>query len=137
MKYNHRSFTPVLFICFFLLVAGCKKESRTSWETEMLVPIAHTNLTLKNLIKDSLLKVNSDNVLSIVQQSHLYDFSLADKVIDFPDTAIKQKFNVSNLVLGNQSINQSVTLGRSLPRWQLVVVSNRFLETLSFKTMVK
>ena len=77
----------------------------------MLVPIINTNLSLSNLVKDSMLKTNPDNTLSLVNRSQLYEFSLADKVIDIPDTAIRQKFNVSNLTIANQRIQEKVTLG--------------------------
>ncbi len=77
----------------------------------MLVPIATTNLSLQNLVKDSTIKTNSDNSLTLAYSSILYNFNLAEQVINIPDTAIGQKFNITELVLGNQRVRVRVSLG--------------------------
>src|SRR5206468_3921159 len=91
--------------------ASCKKEAKTNWDTEMLVPIATTNLSLQNLVKDSSIKTNSDNSLTLAFNSSLYQLSLADKIIKIPDTAISQKFTLNELSLPNQSIRFINSLG--------------------------
>lgn len=94
-----------------LLLASCKKDAKTNWDTEMLVPIANTNLSLKDLVKDSAIITNSDNSLTLSFKSSLFQFSLADKLIRIPDTAVGQRFTLDSLKLPNQSVNFSVSLG--------------------------
>ena len=49
-------------VCFFIVasvISSCKKDAKTNWDTELLIPIATTNLTLRNLVKDTgILKTN-------------------------------------------------------------------------------
>lgn len=77
----------------------------------MLVPIATTNLSLNNLVKDSSLKTNSDNSLTLSFNKSLYSFNLADQVVHIPDTSIGQKFTLDSLFLGNIYIVYNLTLG--------------------------
>jgi len=101
----------VLFIITAFLLTSCKKEARTTWDTELLVPIANTNLSLKNLVKDSSLITNSDNSLTLAFKSGLFQFSLADRLITIPDTSLGQRFTLDSLRLPNQSVRFSVSLG--------------------------
>jgi len=112
MKRSALIVTGFFFIALFVILSSCKKEARTNWDTEMLVPIATTSLTLKDLVKDtSVLKTNSDQSLTLSYKSSLFQFSLADRLIRIPDTAIGQRFTLDSLRLPNQSINFSLTLG--------------------------
>lgn len=109
---------PVYRVLFLMAITGlvfsiaaCKKERKTSWDTELLVPIANTNLNLKNLVKDSTIKTNSDNSLTLSFSSTLYEFNLADQLINIPDTSIGQKFNLTDINLPNQKITYRSSLG--------------------------
>jgi hypothetical protein len=110
---SHFKFIKIglLFMAVTLLLASCKKDAKTNWDTEMLVPIANTNLSLKDLVKDSAIITNSDNSLTLSFKSSLFQFSLADKLIRIPDTAVGQRFTLDSLKLPNQSVNFSVSLG--------------------------
>ena len=102
-------------VCFFIVVSvlsSCKKDAKTNWDTELLIPIATTNLSLRNLVKDTgILKTNPDNSMKLVYNSQLYNFNLADQIIHIPDTSIGQKFNLTELRLPNQNINVRASLG--------------------------
>ena len=101
------------YICFasVILIASCKKDARTTWNTELLIPIATTSLSLQNLVKDSSITVNPDNSLTLAYKSSLYQFSLADHLINIPDTSIGQKFTLDSLRLPNQSVRFNISLG--------------------------
>jgi hypothetical protein len=102
----------LLFISILsLLFSSCKKDRKTNWDTELLLPLVNTNLSLSNLVKDSVVKTNSDNSLTLAYSSELYNFNLAEQVINIPDTSIGQKFNITNLILGNQRVRIKVSLG--------------------------
>ena len=100
-----------IIISFCLIISSCKKDARTNWDTEMLVPIATTNLSLNNIVKDSSLKTNSDNSLTLSFNKPLYSFNLADQVVHIPDTSIGQKFTLDSLLLPNQAIPFNLSMG--------------------------
>ncbi len=103
--------------CFLLLAAAvlfldsCKKDRATSWNTELLVPIASSSLSIQNIVKDSTIRANADSSLILAFNSTLYEFNLADQIINIPDTNIGQKFNLSTLQLPNQRVTQRISLG--------------------------
>lgn len=94
-----------------LTIAACKKDARTNWDTEMLVPIATSNLTLQNLVKDSGVVTNPDQSLTLAYKSTLFQFNLADRFIRIPDTSIGQRFTLDSLRLPNQNIVFNFSLG--------------------------
>jgi hypothetical protein len=107
----------ILVTCFVAIAlsavfSSCKKDARTQWDTEMLVPIATTNLSLSNLVKDSTIKTNpTDNSLTLSFNKALYTFSLAEQVVNIPDTSIGQRFNLDSLLLPNQTIPFNLSMG--------------------------
>ncbi len=111
MKYTNLFKHALLFCAMLVYLSACKKDARTQWDTEMLVPIANTNLSLQNLVKDSTITTNSDQSLTLSFKSSLFDFNLANQLIRIPDTSIGQKFTVDSLRLPNQNIYFSLSLG--------------------------
>lgn len=101
----------VFIVVFSLVLSSCKKDRKSGWDTELLVPIANSSLSLQNLVKDSSIVTNSDNSLTLSYSSTLYGFNLADQIINIPDTAIGQKFGLNSLALPNQSVNFTTSLG--------------------------
>ncbi|MFN8323013.1 MAG: hypothetical protein U0T74_10180 [Chitinophagales bacterium] len=111
MKILHRSVTVVLAVAILSVMYSCKKDARTSWNTELLVPIATSTLSLQNLVKDSSLVTNPDNSLTLAYKSSLYSFNLADQLVNIPDTSIGQKFTLDSLKLPNQVVRFRTSLG--------------------------
>lgn len=87
----------LIIIVALIVMPSCKKGQSTEWNTQLLIPIASTNLSLQNLVKDSSLVVNKDSSLTLAYQSSLYQFNLANQIIKIPDTAIGQKFTLDSL----------------------------------------
>jgi hypothetical protein len=111
MKFRTLLKTTLLFAVSLLIISSCKKNQSTRWDTELLVPIATTNLSLQNLVKDSSLKKNADSSLTLAYKSSLYSFNLADKLVKIPDTSIGQKFTLDSLKLPSQFITYGASLG--------------------------
>lgn len=82
------------FLCVLLVISlcGCKREEPTSWETDALFPVAYGTLDFWDLIPDSLLEVDSDNVFHLVFEQNLTDFDL-DSLVKIPDTTIYKSFS--------------------------------------------
>src|SRR5260221_1224415 len=103
MKFKNAVKCICLFAVITLIIASCKKDRHTGWDTEILAPIANTSLSLQNIVKDSSIKVNGDQSLTLAYKSTLYQFNLADKLIRIPDTSIGQKYTLNNLILPSQN----------------------------------
>jgi hypothetical protein len=107
-----KSFSALCLVALIILLVGsCKKSQSSGWNTQLLIPIATTNLSLQNLITDSTLKTNADSSLTLAYQSTLYSFNLADEIVQIPDTSIGQKFNLDSLTLPNLHLNFITSLG--------------------------
>src|SRR5947209_2185384 len=100
------------FICLSSAITSCKKDQRTRWDTELLTPLAHTSMSLSNIVNDtSLVKTNAENYLTLAFKRTLYELNLANQVINIPDTSIGQKFLLDSLKLPNQIIEHRISLG--------------------------
>ena len=101
-----------LLVLLILFSSSCRKNQSSSWNTQLLVPIVSTTLSLQNLVSDSSsLRANKDSSLTLAFQSSLYQFTLADRIVQIPDTNIGQKFNLDSLTLPNIGLNFITSLG--------------------------
>jgi hypothetical protein len=102
---------------FFILIgslffSSCKKqEDKTSWGVDVLAPLATTSLSLSNLVKDSTIRTNSDNSLTLDYRTTIYELSLADQFVKIPDTTLRTTLAVTGLALGRTSIYFTNSLG--------------------------
>ena len=111
MKFIKGLYFACLVALLIISAGSCKKSQSSGWNTQLLVPIATTSLSLQNLITDSTLKINADSSLTLAYQSTLYSFNLADEIVQIPDTSIGQKFNLDSLSLPNLHLNFTESLG--------------------------
>lgn len=111
MRFLSVAICSVMLLSQTIFLSSCKKESKTTWDTEMLIPIATTSLSVQNLVKDSSIVAGADNALRLSYSKTLYEFSLAKQVINIPDTSIGQRFSLNELKLPNQKFNHKMTLG--------------------------
>lgn len=77
----------------FSVLASCKREEQTTWNVDMLGPIAHGRITLDDIIADSLLMADENNLWHIILNEDLTDFDL-DSLVALPDTLIEKIFDV-------------------------------------------
>lgn len=102
-----------ILVAFALMLSNCKKDNSSKWDTELLVPIATSSLSIENIVKDStLIQKNSDNSLLLTYSKEIYEFSLAKQIINIPDTFIGTSFRLDSLRLPNQLIFYKTTLGQ-------------------------
>ncbi len=87
----------VLLIVLFAINTSCRKDLSPSWETDLLVPLVNTNLSIENIITDSLIATNPDNSLSLVYRNNIYSFS-PDSIFSFPDTITNKIYSVPIVV---------------------------------------
>lgn len=106
-------FLPLLAL--LLLAYGCRRdEDFSSWDTEVLTPIASTSLTIDNIIKGSQISTNPDSSLQLVYEYPIYT-AYANDFFTVPDTEIKATLTLERLQLADRTLTQSITLGQVYP----------------------
>ena len=101
--------TSVKKLLLFLLISNClfscKKDTGSTWNSNLLFPVFNTNLSISNIITDSLIGINKDSSIQLVYNSPLLSF-FADSLIKIPDTtlAFSSKFLFTYNFLGGYSL---------------------------------
>lgn len=109
MKKNSIKFLACLFL---LTIFSCKRElKRPQWDVNMLVPLLKTNLSIANMLADSLKKVNGDSSVSIIYQTGLYNIAL-DSFVKLPDTILSTAVRVDSLKLGTITTDYTYTMSQ-------------------------
>lgn len=82
----------VFILCFILVFTSCRKKIvLPDWDVNVIFPVANTSLQITDLIKDSVLKVNADQSLSLVYSGEVYKLNF-DSLFQIPDTSVYQSF---------------------------------------------
>lgn len=75
-----------LIVLLGLLMTGCRKDqSFSSFETNVLLPLAGTELDFNNLLRDSILVPDANGALHLVSTYDLYRAKISD-LLHVPDT---------------------------------------------------
>ena len=108
--------TPVwtwgLWLALVALWPACRLNpvENLSWDTDLLVPIAFTELGVLDALPDSsLLTVEADQLLALVYRDTLASARLAD-FVEFPDTSLDLSIKLDTLSLDSDTISQRLTL---------------------------
>ena len=126
----HSWFSFVLLVAIVGLMASCKKnlQSPGGWVTSILTPVFHSNLSISNLVNDSLLSENPDSSLNLVYQTSLYKFDLNQNALTIPDTAITSSFTLDSLKLSDKTLAYPITLGQMCSQLgvigQIIILNN-------------
>ena len=59
----------VALAIILLFCNSCNKNLNSSWDVDVLIPLAHATLDINDLVADSLVNVNNDNSLTLVYTS--------------------------------------------------------------------
>jgi len=107
----------ILFLALVTLFNACKKDKKTTWDANYLVPIARTSIGVDNAFGNFATKT-SGNQLDFVYSKELYNNSPA--LIEIPDTGITTSFTLNSLQLGDRTITRNITLGEINPLFLLL-----------------
>jgi len=102
--------TIVFFIFLFFLSACKKDELKPSWDSDMLLPLAFSNLGIHHLIADSICQVNADSSISLVYQTDLASLIL-DTIVKIPDSSYQYTVSLNKIALNPYSFNYRVSMG--------------------------
>lgn len=112
-----KNYSKYIFILLSLLLVwtSCRRdEDYSSWDTEMLTPIANTSLSISDMVKNSKLTENPDSSLKLVYDYPIYTINTEDFFI-VPDTEIKATLTLERLQLADRTLTQSITLAQVYP----------------------
>jgi hypothetical protein len=100
----------LVFALLLFIANGCNKKEG-GWQTDVLLPIANTELTIANLVGDSLVNVNSDNSLNLVYKNSIFSFDFSNYLLEIPDTGVSKIFRLDSLKLPQQKFSTVFSLG--------------------------
>ncbi len=104
-----RLILPIFILIIFLI--SCKKDnSKPSWKTDILTPLAYTNLSIYDILTDSIITTNPDSSISLIYSSKLSDINI-DSILQIPDTSVKFTAKLDNLELSDINLSDSISLG--------------------------
>lgn len=91
MRYLRQKANPLKRLIPFLLSlgliwSGCRKGD-PSWDTGIVLPVAHASLSIDNLVADSLVNTNADGSIRLVYSSNFLGID-TDTLFEIPDTSI-------------------------------------------------
>jgi len=90
-----------------IALCGCKRDiGNSSWDVDVLAPVIRTELTMADLLADSLLEANADGLLRLKVEVPLINLPL-DSILQIPDTTIENEIAIA--------FNFSVPPGVQLP----------------------
>ncbi|MEL7341654.1 MAG: hypothetical protein AAGM67_14335, partial [Bacteroidota bacterium] len=101
----------LLAFCATLLVHSCRLNPAEGlrWDTDLLAPIAKSEVGISDLIPDSLTQVGSDQLVSLILRDTFASTRLID-LVELPDTSVDITVSLDSLVLASDTISQSITL---------------------------
>lgn len=82
--------TLLLAGSLFLSFQSCRKDA-TSWDTGIVIPLAHASLSIDNLLVDSLSTTNADGSVRIVYSTKFLGLDM-DTLFNIPDTTVRNVY---------------------------------------------
>ncbi|MGB0849640.1 MAG: hypothetical protein ACPGTP_00210 [Bacteroidia bacterium] len=119
-----KAFLP--FCVLIVVLSSCRKEKFSS-ESHWLAPVFETELTLGDLIPDSLSSFNADSSLNIVFDQKFGITDLEDVLI-IPDKVETMEVSLSSLVLEDRAFTDTLTLAEIYPASVLLHGKNTTLD---------
>jgi hypothetical protein len=100
---------------------ACRKDGGASWDTGIVLPIAHASLSIDNLLTDTLSTTNPDGSVQIVYSTKFLGLDL-DTLFNIPDTTIA---NVYHIPFGFANVqNGDYLIAPSTPAQTTFAVNN-------------
>ena len=105
-------FAGLVFVILFAS-SSCKKENENTkpyWHTNIVAPLAYTNLSIFDILNDSIVETGADSMVFLVFRNEFTSLSI-DSILQIPDTNISFQAKLDNLELGNFNLSDSISLG--------------------------
>jgi hypothetical protein len=108
----------ITFLLCLTMIVACRKEER-EWRVNVVAPIFQADLSLDDLVADSLLKTNGDNSYNLV---YVFENTIDSfgQVLNVPDTVRETRVSLQQLVLGDDALVDTIRLRDIAPETILV-----------------
>lgn len=107
----------MFIVGLFLMMSSCKRNP-VAWDVDQTVPLFHSSFSLNDIDTKYLKYGVSDSGYNLEYESLLYSYRVND--LQVSDTGIDAFFNLRNLRLNDQEINNTVTLGQINPLFNVL-----------------
>ena len=114
-----------------LFVSSCRRDTNkhNSWDIDLLAPLMSGELSINNIVPDTLLHTNSDKSISLIYKTRLFGLNLSELVMHIPDTTFSNPMNIGTIGLASKQLHYYYSLGRMAsasgnPQLQLIVFLN-------------
>lgn len=105
----------LLFLAgFFLFFASCKRTEEAAWNARIMAPLAEADLSLTDLIADSLLLNDDDGAYRLIYEYETLLDSFGD-YLNVPDTLNQVSVSLNKLILEDRTLIDTVTLREIMP----------------------
>lgn len=94
MKSSFSNYAKALLcsICMTFLLSNCNNDKKTEWDTTILGPLATFNLSVSDLIADSLI-ISDPNQPIFIRFTDEFNLIPIDSVLQFPDTSFEENYS--------------------------------------------
>ncbi|MFH2142708.1 MAG: hypothetical protein ABIJ97_09815 [Bacteroidota bacterium] len=102
----------ILYVLMFcVVILSCKKQfDDPKWDVDVLAPLLKTTVTIDQIVEDSIMQINQNQLVSLIYQNQIYSFKL-DSLFNIPDTSIEYTAKLSSLDLGTIEVSTRKSLG--------------------------
>jgi hypothetical protein len=136
MRHALKQIVP-LFLAL-VTAMGCKQDvGNVGWDVDILAPLIHTNLTLGDLVADSVFEADGNGALRLKIETSLIDLPL-DSILKIPDTTVSKPI-ILPLALTNVQPGTEVFPITDVNKYELgeVALKKATLKTGKLKIKVK
>ncbi|MEM8889565.1 MAG: hypothetical protein AAGD28_16435, partial [Bacteroidota bacterium] len=114
MNYFNRLNSKLLLFfsaCLLACLGACQLDplADLNWDTDIILPLAKTEITLDQVLQDSNIVANDENLWSLAFREKLAEANLQE-LVDFPDLEAEFGFKLDELELSSDTITQTITL---------------------------
>lgn len=99
---------PIIVLVFLF---SCKKDNgKPSWDLDYIGPLAHTTMTISDIVSDTILQINNDSTVSLIYKDSFYGMGI-DTIFSIVDTSIEYTAKLSDLKINDIIESDRVSLG--------------------------
>lgn len=119
----------ILALCLFLSVfVACRKSTNANWDVDVVLPVAHSVLDIKNFAGDGLVDTDNNGLLHFRLNREIAAIKL-DSLITLPDTTVSTSFTAPVI------IPYVLSPGQSIPNLTIADFKFNIADGIALKTI--
>jgi hypothetical protein len=113
MLKHHKQFKLIYFLVLLSLTFSCKHElERPTWDINLIVPIANTQININSIVKDSIINIdeNDSGLISLIYHENIIDINL-DSIININTIIGEKTEKLDSIYFKDIVITDTATIG--------------------------